>query len=51
MAEPPGDKVKLCDRGRGDCDPKSPQHGLEAYWAGLLERVKRESETISSKVL
>jgi hypothetical protein len=49
MTEPLGDKVKFSDRSRGYCDRKSPQHGLEVYWAGLLERVKRESETISSK--
>ena len=36
MTEPLGEKVKFCDRSQ------SPQHGLEAYWAGLLERVKRE---------
>jgi hypothetical protein len=42
MTEPLGDKVKFCDRSRGYCDSKSPQHGLEVYWARLLERVKRE---------
>ena len=49
MTEPIGDKVRFCDRSRDYCDSKSPERDLEAYWVGLLERVKRESESISSK--
>ena len=43
------DKVKFCDRSQGYCDPKSLQDGLEVYWAGVLERVRSESELVSSK--
>ena len=49
MTEPLDDNRKVRDGSQEDSDLRGLRHGLESYWGGLLERVRRESEAIPSK--